>query len=45
MGAVRFVSGLVAGSMAGAAVGLFVIPRRKKGSLMRGSRKLWSKVF
>ncbi|MDI6812073.1 MAG: YtxH domain-containing protein [Desulfitobacteriaceae bacterium] len=37
------VGGLVTGSVAGAAIGLLMLPRQKRSSLMRQGMRLWAK--
>ena len=39
----QFLGGVIAGSIAGAAVGFLMSPRRKRTSLMRQGMKMWSK--
>ena len=37
----HFVAGLLAGSVAGATIGLMMMPRRKRNSLMRSGKRFW----
>ncbi|KLU62857.1 hypothetical protein CEB3_c08180 [Peptococcaceae bacterium CEB3] len=39
----RWVSGLVAGGVAGAALGLLVLPRRTRNSWTRQGRRAWTR--
>ncbi|MHB1653415.1 MAG: hypothetical protein ACYCVD_13180 [Desulfitobacteriaceae bacterium] len=39
----HFLSGLVTGSVAGATLGLLMLPRRKRASFVRQGMRLWAK--